>query len=128
MDKLKDLLKQRLPQYLPTNKQEASKLAKKNITQEYQDYGLRLASRLGDLEHKSMYIKYAKTVPRALIDDAAAFATDYPKAKNKGKIFMWKLSELVQEYKAQHPQFKIDFTRPRKAKRSKQASEQLAIL
>ncbi len=68
--------------------------ASKYITREFQDYGYRLAVKLEDLKHKSLYIKLAKTVKRPLLEQALSFALDYPKAKNKGKIFMWKLKEL----------------------------------
>ncbi|MFH1547079.1 MAG: hypothetical protein ABIC57_01180 [bacterium] len=66
----------------------------KYVTTEFQDYGYRLAIRLNDLPHKALYIKLAKNEPRALIENALSFAADYPKAKNKAKIFMWKLKEL----------------------------------
>ncbi len=69
------------------------------ITHEFQDFGYRLAVKLNDLEHKSLYIKLAKEEKRALLAQALSFAIDYPKAKNKGKIFMWKLKELRKEYK-----------------------------
>lgn len=66
----------------------------KYITKEYQDYGYRLALRLNDLSHKSLYIKIAKEENRTLIENALSFSLDYPKAKSKAKIFMWKLKEL----------------------------------
>ena len=39
------------------------------------------------------------------MQDALNFASDYPKAKNKSRIFMWKLHELIAEYKIDHPDF-----------------------
>lgn len=66
----------------------------KFISQEFQDYGYRLALELDDLAHKSLYIKLAKTVPRHVLEEARCYIADYPKVKNKGKLFMWKLSEL----------------------------------
>ncbi len=66
----------------------------KYVTKEFQDYGYRLAIRLNDLSHKALYIKLAKEEPRSLLEDALSFAVDYPKAKNKAKIFMWKLKQL----------------------------------
>lgn len=66
----------------------------KYISQEFQDYGYRLAVKLGDLKHKSLYIKLAKNEKRPLLEQALSFAIDYPKAKNKAKIFMWKLKEI----------------------------------
>lgn len=68
--------------------------SKRFITKEFQDYGYRLALKLNDLEHKSLYIKIAKNEDRRLVEEALRFAVDYPKAKNKGRIFMWKLKEL----------------------------------
>lgn len=66
----------------------------KYVTKEFQDYGYRLAVKLDDLEHKSLYIKLAKKEKRPLLDQALSYTLDYPKARNKGKIFMWKLKEL----------------------------------
>ena len=67
----------------------------KYISKEFQDYGLRLATNLGDLQHKALYIKLAKEVPRNKLEAAASFALDYPTSgKNKGKIFMWKLRQI----------------------------------
>jgi hypothetical protein len=71
----------------------------KYVTHEFQDFGYRLAVQLNDLEHKSLYIRLAKTVERKLLEQALSFTLDYPKAKNRGKIFMWKLSEVRNEYK-----------------------------
>ena len=66
----------------------------KYITREFQDYGYRLAEELGDVEHKSLYIKLAKDTPRAVLEKAKSYVMDYPDAKNKGALFMWKLKEL----------------------------------
>jgi len=68
--------------------------AAKYVTHEFQDYGYRLAVKLDDLKHKSLYIRLAKNTKRPLLDQALSFTLDYPKAKKKAKIFMWKLSEL----------------------------------
>jgi len=68
--------------------------SEKYITREFQDFGYRLAVHLNDMSHKSLYIKMAKNVDRNLLLHALSFARDYPKAKNKGRIFMWKLAEL----------------------------------
>lgn len=64
------------------------------ISQEFQDYGYRLALELDDLTHKSLYIKLAKTVERHFLEEIRCYVADYPKVKNKGRLFMWKLSEL----------------------------------
>ena len=74
--------------------------AAKYVTHEFQDYGYRLAVKLDDLEHKSLYIRLAKKEKRPLLDQALSYTLDYPKARNKAKIFMWKLSDLKKSLKA----------------------------
>ena len=69
---------------------------KKYIHEEFQDFGLRLAAKLEDLQHKSLYINLAKNLPRSLIEQSCEFALDYPKRNARAKIFMWKLHELCQ--------------------------------
>ncbi|HLD11836.1 MAG TPA: hypothetical protein VJB91_02950 [Patescibacteria group bacterium] len=71
----------------------------KYISQEFQDYGYRLAESLRDVRHKALYIKLAKEIPRFLLEEARVFAIDYPRAQHKGKIFMWKLTQLKKEHK-----------------------------
>lgn len=66
----------------------------KYISQEFQDYGYRLAVDLNDMDHKSLYIRMAKTVPRQILEQARAFAVDADHAKSKGRLFMWKVSDL----------------------------------
>lgn len=66
----------------------------KYISQEFQDYGYRLAVDLSDMEHKALYIRLAKTTPRAILEAARQFVVDAPSVKSKGKLFMWKLSDL----------------------------------
>lgn len=88
MKSVKDLLKQQQDLFGDKGKY---------VTTEFQDYGYRLAIRLNDMSHKALYIKLAKNEPRALIENALSFATDYPKAQNKAKIFMWKLKELKKD-------------------------------
>lgn len=72
----------------------------KYVTKEFQDFGYRIAAQLNDLDHKSLYFKLAKTEDRNMLEEAFAFAKHYNSAKNKGKIFMWKLKELRAERKA----------------------------
>ncbi len=67
------------------------------ITREFQDFGYRLAVELDDLKHKSLYIKLAKTVNRAVLERALSFVADAATAKSKAKLFMWKLKQLRQE-------------------------------
>ncbi|MEK7610751.1 MAG: hypothetical protein AAB486_00035 [Patescibacteria group bacterium] len=67
------------------------------VNHEFQDYGLRLCQQLEDIRHRSLYIKLAKDAPRNLLEKAKEFALGYNKPKSKGKIFMWKLKELMKE-------------------------------
>lgn len=87
MKNLKDLLK---------NQQELFD-RHKYVSREFQDYGYRLATKLNDLDHKSLYMKLAKNEDRGLMEQAMNFAIDYPSAKNRASIFMWKLKELKRE-------------------------------
>lgn len=66
----------------------------KYISREFQDYGYRLAVDLNDMEHKSLYIRMAKTVARAILEQARAFAVDAQHVKSKGRLFMWKVTDL----------------------------------
>ncbi len=68
-------------------------LKDKYVSREFQKYGYDLAVELGDLEHKALYIKLAKETPRAILEKARYFIKD-AKARNRGKLFMWKLGEL----------------------------------
>jgi hypothetical protein len=65
------------------------------ISREFQDYGVRLAEVLGDSKHKSLYIKLSKEKPRKALEEALSYVMDYPHAKNRGRLFMWKLKELL---------------------------------
>lgn len=64
------------------------------ITQEFQDYGYRLAAELHDLSHKSLYIKMAKNEDRQLLELARSYVLDADSARSKARLFMWKLQEL----------------------------------
>ena len=66
----------------------------KYMTKEYQLYGMRLAGKLDDSKRASMYIKWAKEKPRHILEIAYSFTIDYPNAKDKSRIFMWKVKEL----------------------------------
>ena len=66
----------------------------KYISKEYQYYGLQLAGKLGDSKRATMYIKWAKEKPRVILEKAFSFAIDYPNAKDRSRIFMWKVREL----------------------------------
>ena len=81
MKKISDILKNFNP------------LEDKYISREYQSYGIYLAEELGDWKRRGLYIKLAKTLPRAVLEKALSFVKD-SKAKRKGALFMWKLKEL----------------------------------
>lgn len=66
----------------------------KNIAHEFQYYGCFLAESLDDTKHYSLYIKLAKEVPRNILEDALNYTKGYYSAKNKGKVFMWRLKQL----------------------------------
>ncbi len=66
----------------------------KYVSREFQKYAYDLAVELGDLPHKSLYMKLAKTTPRGLMESARSFVKDAQNARSKGRLFMWKLSEL----------------------------------
>lgn len=66
----------------------------KNISKEFQMYGVYLAECLDDTKRYSLYIKLAKQLDRKLLEEALNFTKGYYSAKNKAKVFMWKLKEL----------------------------------
>lgn len=68
-------------------------LKDKYISREFQKYGYDLAMELGDLRHKSLYIKMAKEIPRPILEKARYFVKD-AKAKSKPRLFMWKVKQL----------------------------------
>jgi len=65
----------------------------KYISREFQKYGIYLAETLDDYKHKSLYIRLAKTIPRAILEKALTFVKD-ANATSKGRLFMWKMKEL----------------------------------
>jgi len=69
------------------------------VTQEYQSYGGWLANALDDKKRMSMYIKWAKDKPRSILESAYRFTSDYPNAKDKSRLFMWKVKELETQSK-----------------------------
>ncbi|NTU72816.1 hypothetical protein HGB07_01415 [Candidatus Roizmanbacteria bacterium] len=81
MDSIKDILNRFDP------------LEDRYISREYQAFGCLLAKKLGDESHKGLYIKYAKILPRPVLEAAYRFVVD-SNAKSKGALFMWKLKEM----------------------------------
>jgi len=69
---------------------------KKYIKNEFQAYGLELAEELEDWKNRSLYIRLAKTVDRAILEKARYFVKDHNpgQIKTPYKLFMWKLKEL----------------------------------
>jgi hypothetical protein len=70
------------------------------VSREFQKYAYDLATELGDMAHKSLYMRLAKNTPRILLEKARSFVKDANNARSKGKLFMWKLSELKKEAKS----------------------------
>jgi len=68
-------------------------LEDKYISREYQSFGVHLAEKLQDTRRKSLYIKFAKTIPRPVLEQALRYVID-SNARKKGALFMWKLKEL----------------------------------
>jgi len=75
---------------------------KKYISREFQDYGYRLAEELGDLEHKALYIKLAKEVPRTILEQARNYVKDASNARSRARLFMWRV-KLLKEATRLHP-------------------------
>lgn len=68
-------------------------LEDKYISREFQSYGIYIAEELGDYKHRALYIRLAKIIPRAILEKALSFVKD-ANARNKAKLFMWKLGKL----------------------------------
>ncbi len=66
----------------------------KNISTEFQMYGVYLAESLQDTKHYSLYMKLAKEMDRKILEEALNFTKGYYGAKNKAKVFMWRLKQL----------------------------------
>jgi len=71
-----------------------SLISDKRNKYEYQAYGNRLAEELNDTNKRSLYIKLAKNENRSLLEQARECALAAEKITSKGKIFMWKLTQL----------------------------------
>lgn len=66
----------------------------KNLSKEFQVYGVYLAESLDDTTHYALYMKLAKVYDRKLLDEALTYTKGYYSARSKAKVFMWKLKEL----------------------------------
>ena len=78
------------------------------VTQEFQDYGYRLAAELNDLSHKSLYIKMAKNEDRQLLESARSYVLDADSARSKARLFMWKFKELKMTWTSRSNQSKLN--------------------
>lgn len=70
----------------------------RRISREFQDYAYRLAVSLDDVAHTPIYMRMAKNTPREILEKARAFVTD-SNARNKAKLFMWKVKQLKEQAK-----------------------------
>lgn len=68
-------------------------LEDKYISREFQSYGIFLSEELTDYKHRALYIRLAKTVPRAILEKALNYVKD-ARARSKAKLFMWKVGKL----------------------------------
>ncbi len=71
----------------------------RRISREWQDYAYRLAVELSDTAHTPIYMRLVKNSERALLEEARIFVKGSMNARNKGKLFMWKMKELKKEWK-----------------------------
>lgn len=69
------------------------------ISREFQKYAYDLAEELGDLDHKSLYMRLAKITPRHLLEQAKYFVKDAGNVKSPARLYMWKLKQLRDEWK-----------------------------
>jgi hypothetical protein len=91
VEKIGDILKKKFGERLPVH-----------AKYEFQEYGVRLTEQLHDIRHKALYIKLAKEKDRSLLERARVFAIDVQSESiNRGRLFMWKLTELEKEKKPQ---------------------------
>lgn len=66
----------------------------KNLSKEFQVFGVYLAEALNDTKHYGLYIKLAKECDRKIIEEALNYTKGYYGAKNKARVFMWRLKQL----------------------------------
>lgn len=66
----------------------------KYVSREFQKYAYELAKELGDMAHKSLYMKLAKETPRGFMEAARGFVKDAYNVESKPRLFMWKLAQL----------------------------------
>lgn len=76
----------------------------KNLSTEFQVFGVYLAESLGDTTRYSLYIKLAKQYERGLLEEALTYTKAYTNAKSKPKLFLWRLKQLRDEKAASSTQ------------------------
>ncbi|MCX7996678.1 MAG: hypothetical protein N2691_02850 [Patescibacteria group bacterium] len=87
------------------------------VSREFQTFGVFLSEKLGDPRRKALYIKYAKEIPRPILEEAYRFVVD-ANARNKGALFMWKLRDLgvFEKFKLEPPKRKKNVPIPNKVR------------
>lgn len=85
---------------------------------EFQAYGNTLAEELNDQAHRSLYIKFAKTINRGILDSAREFikGTGNLKSGSRARLFMWKLKELKEKAKLEGRQVLYPMQQTKKPK------------
>ncbi len=83
---------------------------KKYVKNDFQAYGLMLSEQLHDPQHKSLYIRLAKTHDHTLLEKARLFVKDQSPQTihSPGRLFMWKLKDLKNLEAANTPTEIID--------------------
>ncbi len=81
MQSVKDILKKFNP------------LEDRYVSREFQAFGVYLAKKLQDERRKALYIKFSKTIPRPVLEQALRYVID-ANARNRAALFMWKLKDL----------------------------------
>jgi len=70
-------------------------LEDKYISREFQTYGIYLSEQLSDYSRKSLYIRLAKKIPRAVLEEALNFVKAASgSVRSKPRLFMWRLKEV----------------------------------
>lgn len=69
----------------------------RRISREWQDYAYRLALELEDKSHTSLYMRLVKNTPRPILEEARTFVKGALNAKNKARLFMWKVKQIKTE-------------------------------
>lgn len=77
---------------------EVDETKQRRISREFQDYAYRLAVALDDIAHVPIYMRMVKNTPREIIEKAKSFVMD-ANARNKARMFMWKLKQIKDEEK-----------------------------